>query len=161
MPKGFRYYLENGMKYCGCCNSEKSISEFYIYKKSGKLKSPCKKCCNERTERWRKANLARAAATMRKHRQNDPHRFRQYQLKCTYGLEYGEFDRRLSAQGGGCAICGEKNPTKGRGGLHVDHCKKSGKIRGILCHNCNIGIGNLQHDPDIIRAALKYLLDQS
>lgn len=76
-----------------------------------------------------------------------------------YKINWGDFDRMLKEQDGKCAICGEADP-KGRGGFHVDHCHETGKVRGILCHNCNLGIGNLQHDPRILRAALEYLGDE-
>lgn len=154
---GIRNPIIEGTKLCNACYQRKSISDFYVYKKTGMLKMPCKKCCNAHTERWRKANLARVAASMRACRKRNIERFRDYHRKMEYGLEYGEFQKKLNEQGGGCAICGETSPTKGRGGFHVDHCKQSGVVRGILCHNCNIGIGNLQHNPDILRAALKYL----
>ena len=50
------------------------------------------------------------------------------------GVTDAEYDRLLSAQGGGCAICG--NPPKTRR-LHVDHDHKTGRVRGLLCHRCN------------------------
>jgi hypothetical protein len=148
--------IMDGMKECGKCRKIKPITEFYRYK-TGTPKAPCKACSHSRSEAWRKAHLARACALVRAGRKRNLERFKDYHRKMKYGLEYGEFQKRLNEQGGGCAICGETNPTKGRGGFHVDHCKSTGIVRGILCHNCNIGIGNLQHDPEIIRAALKYL----
>ena len=64
----------------------------------------------------------------------------------------------LSAQRDVCAICGRSNSNKNKGMLHVDHCHKTGKIRGLLCHNCNVSIGLLADDPAIFRRAIKYIM---
>lgn len=61
----------------------------------------------------------------------------------------------LAAQGGGCAICGD-TPADGRR-LDVDHDHETGRIRGLLCMPCNIGIGNLREDPARLAAAIEYL----
>lgn len=62
---------------------------------------------------------------------------------------------------GVCAICG-KPETHGNGKssiklLAVDHCHTTGKIRGLLCHKCNLGIGHLDDSIDRLEAAINYL----
>lgn len=76
-----------------------------------------------------------------------------------YGLTLEEYNRMLDAQCGGCAICGSKTPRGGGRGsvLGVDHCHQTGKVRGILCNQCNHLIGKAGDDPEILRAAIKYL----
>jgi len=72
----------------------------------------------------------------------------------------------LVAQGGGCAICGTVVPG-GKGQFHIDHdhacCPKArscGKcIRGLLCGNCNVGIGMLGDNADRLGKAFSYLAD--
>ena len=64
-------------------------------------------------------------------------------------------DAMLSAQGGRCAICGTDEP--GGRGWHLDHCHVTGRVRGILCHHCNIGLGNFKDNPEFMREAIKYL----
>src|SRR5437899_4206973 len=54
--------------------------------------------------------------------------------KSRTGIPQEEYDERLAAQGGGCAICGNAPKTRR---LHVDHDHKTGKVRGLLCHRCN------------------------
>lgn len=49
-----------------------------------------------------------------------------------------------------CEICDEKDD------LVIDHCHDTGKFRGVLCRNCNLGIGSLKENKDVIRKALKY-----
>ncbi|MFI2736126.1 endonuclease VII domain-containing protein [Streptomyces sp. NPDC018711] len=57
----------------------------------------------------------------------------------------------IRAQGGLCIIC-LRAPA-----VHVDHCHKTGRVRGVLCFNCNTGIGLLKERPDRIRRAIRYL----
>lgn len=57
-----------------------------------------------------------------------------------------------------CAICKKPEMAK-RGTLAIDHDKITGKIRGLLCFKCNFGIGYLQHDTELLAAAIKYLKD--
>jgi hypothetical protein len=45
----------------------------------------------------------------------------------------------------------------GKGVFHVDHCHDRGHVRGLLCHNCNVGIGNFQHDTAVLESAIQYL----
>lgn len=66
------------------------------------------------------------------------------------------------AQGGRCAICGVRGDVqelgfKQRESLCVDHDHDTGAIRGLLCSPCNLGIGKLEDDPEIISNAVKYL----
>ncbi|MFK0048340.1 endonuclease VII domain-containing protein [Streptomyces sp. NPDC090741] len=54
-------------------------------------------------------------------------------------------------QGGVCCIC-LTDPA-----VHVDHCHETGRVRGVLCLNCNMGLGLLKESPDHIRRAIQYL----
>jgi hypothetical protein len=62
----------------------------------------------------------------------------------------------LADQDGKCAICWCKSQGERRR-FAVDHCHNSGKVRGLLCDNCNKGIGNLKHSPEILARAITYL----
>lgn len=68
-----------------------------------------------------------------------------------------EFEAMLEEQGGVCAICGRD----GERTLHVDHDHKTGKVRGLLCDNCNHGLGKLGDDPDQLEAGAHYLRSRS
>ncbi len=73
-----------------------------------------------------------------------------------YGLSIGAYDAMLEEQGGCCAIC--RRPP-GKHGLNVDHDHVTGAVRRLLCSNCNTGLGLFQEDPNLLRAALRYLED--
>lgn len=80
---------------------------------------------------------------------------RNMKLRSQYGIGISDYSRMLVQQDGRCAICrGEPN---GQGDLHVDHCHETGRVRGLLCANCNLGIGNLRDSPTIVLAAHAYL----
>lgn len=72
-------------------------------------------------------------------------------LKRSYGMTEAERDEMITAQGGICLIC-KKRPA-----VHVDHCHATGKVRGVLCFNCNTAIGKLGDDPDAARRVVSYL----
>lgn len=77
-------------------------------------------------------------------------------LRKKYGITTADYDRMLYEQGGVCRICGGEETTNG-GTLHVDHDEESGKVRGLLCGNCNRGIGCLQHSTKLLAVAIEYL----
>jgi hypothetical protein len=72
-------------------------------------------------------------------------------LKRRYGTGADEFDRLLAQQGGVCGVCGRPAPE------HVDHDHKTGRVRGILCFNCNGGLGQFGDDVDRLSSAVFYL----
>ncbi|MET9967588.1 endonuclease VII domain-containing protein [Streptomyces sp. NPDC006356] len=72
-------------------------------------------------------------------------------LRRKYGLTEAQRDEMVASQMGLCVIC-LKAPA-----VHVDHCHKTGRVRGVLCFNCNSGLGLLRDDPDVINRAADYL----
>lgn len=69
-------------------------------------------------------------------------------IPCTYD----QYARLYTEQSGRCAICLEKPKT-----LRVDHDHATGVLRGLLCHNCNVGLGQFYDAPALLRRAAKYL----
>ena len=81
-------------------------------------------------------------------------------LKRKFGMTPDEYDTLLEAQGGGCAICGVTAGMVRIGKqlrLPVDHCHATGRVRGILCDDCNNGLGRFKDDPKLLERAVKYL----
>lgn len=99
-------------------------------------------------------------AYARFHRDQHRNTYRDKDLRKNFGISFADYQRMLDAQGGVCDIC-KKPETRTRYGkltlLAVDHCHGSGAIRGLLCNNCNNGIGRFNDDPDLLRAAADYL----
>lgn len=116
----------------------------------------------EKSRRWREANpdrqraFSRASHEKRKLLPDYREKRNANAMRYAYGIEMAEYDAMLAAQGGVCAIC--KGPHRGVGKrLHVDHCHDTGKVRGLLCGNCNTFIGLAEHDPHRLRQAIAYL----
>lgn len=75
-------------------------------------------------------------------------------IKAKYGVTCEIYDAILASQQGGCAICGIK---PGNRRLAIDHDHATGRVRGILCSNCNQGIGHLRDTPALLYSAAQYL----
>ncbi len=90
-------------------------------------------------------------------KRDDPNYKRDWNLKDRYGISLDQYNQLLEAQAGRCAIC--RNQPKTRA-LHVDHDHKSGKIRGLLCMNCNRRLLSAAYDsPFRLFNAGLYLLN--
>lgn len=130
-------------KICTKCKKEKPLTDFpkrYPYK--GGLNSHCKQCHNEYQNTPAKKKVARNKRLLR-----------------TYNMTIEDYDQMLDEQEGVCAICGEHETRRLHGviaRLSVDHDHKTGKVRGLLCTNCNVGLGYL--DNKIWLNGAKYYL---
>ena len=93
------------------------------------------------------------------------HQFRE--ATAAFGITVAGYQELLSRQGGGCAICGVRDPgSKGsslrnRRRFALDHCHTTGVLRGLLCNRCNIGLGNFNDDASRLEAAAAYLRSRS
>lgn len=85
-------------------------------------------------------------------------RTRLKQLLREYGMTIEQYENLVLKQNGVCAICkGKSSGDKRSSRLFIDHCHKTGKVRGLLCSPCNLGIGKLRDDPKVLRNAARYL----
>lgn len=134
----------------------------------------CRKCGNEEFKRmggkrccyichkshgdaWRKANPEKHNA---KHRSGEGKElFKAYRkkwaLKTRYNLTLEQYNAMLMTQNGVCLICNGNQST--RRALVVDHCHRSGKVRGLLCDPCNIGLANFRENKESLKNAITYL----
>lgn len=126
-------------KICFKCKKLKAFQEFWKHGKR-KLQSRCKVCIREDMRDYRKNFPEQHAANCRKSR---------------YGISRKDYEILMKQQKDVCAICKRKDRHKKF--LSVDHCHKTGKIRGLLCSSCNVGIGRLEDSTKLLKAALRYL----
>jgi len=78
----------------------------------------------------------------------------------TYGISLDEYNRLLEEQNHQCAICKQSGfvmKEEHKAKLMVDHCHQSGRVRGLLCHNCNRALGLLQDSRQNLLNAVEYL----
>lgn len=113
---------------------------------------------------WRKNNrekyLAQHAKDGRKDRALHPLKHVNVGLRCRYGITLDQYNAMVDQQGGLCAICGKPETRLHLGKLKrlaTDHCHERKKVRALLCHQCNTGIGSFGDDPARLRAAADYL----
>jgi hypothetical protein len=76
---------------------------------------------------------------------------RNWRLKKLYGISGEQWDQLFAEQRGLCAIC-RMEPIR-----HTDHCHETGAIRGLLCRQCNIGLGMFLENMDLLERAIAYL----
>lgn len=130
-------------KICNSCKNKLHVSDFFLKKTTGnensyRLNSPCKKCSYEK--------------------RNKQHYLNYYRLK-KYNISTGEYNEKLKNQNSCCAICKRhiSKTIKPNNPFHIDHNHFTGKIRGLLCNNCNTGIGFFDENIDFLKNAIAYL----
>lgn len=132
-------------KICTRCGSEKTFEEF----------SKAKAALDGRTSHCK---VCRAAAERKRRKETDrDYLWRQRWLKKKYGITPDDFDQMFEKQAGLCQICGTDRPGGRWNTFCVDHCHKTGKVRGLLCKDCNTGIGQMGDSPSRLRLAADYL----
>lgn len=131
-------------KYCPACTQYKPVTDFgkNASSKDGRV-TYCKPCLKGRRR------VAYAADAKAREAARFAHKLR------AYGMSREAYERLEGEQWGRCAICGELPSTTH--GLCVDHDHEMGKVRGLLCNNCNAGLGYFGDSADVLRAAAAYL----
>lgn len=150
------------MKTCYICNIEFSLTSFVKDKqaKDG-LSNACKSCWAKRSAEYRKKEPEKAKASVRAcwetNRKAYYNSHNDNMLMKKYNLTRDQYNKLLDDTNGVCPIClsefGDKAYTK----PVVDHCHTTGKTRGIICRQCNIGLGAFKDNPISLEQAIKYL----
>lgn len=128
--------LADGLKWCPDCEQIKPMDAFPRTTNASGRHSYCKPCHNSRG----KETVQRLYGGSR-----------EYHLRRRYGIGEKEFQELLAEQGGVCAVCGAEDPQ------HLDHDHRTGWVRGILCFNCNGGLGQFRDSPTRLARAITYL----
>lgn len=89
--------------------------------------------------------------------------FRKYKrsIERTYGFSWSDYEKMFDEQKGCCAICRSKISNARTSRLFVDHNHETDKVRGLLCHSCNLGLGLFKDSPKLLQNAIKYLSDRN
>lgn len=146
------------MKKCKKCLVEKKLTEFF---KDAKMpdghRNDCKQCKMQGTMTWRKNNKDRYNQLARDWRKKNPENVRKSDRKRNYGITHEQFEQLLIKQNFNCAICQNKLILAEKRKMHVDHDHATGAIRGLLCNNCNNGLGHFKDNNEYLKNAIKYL----
>ena len=111
---------------------------------------------------WRKNDPQKYLRAAAKYRNNNPDKLAEYKLKIRFGINAEDYRNMATIQDNRCAICGNKETAKHTTSqkvqrLAVDHCHVSGKVRGLLCQDCNRGLGKFKDNVKLLNNAIEYL----
>lgn len=126
------------LKKCAKCEEIKSLSS-YSLTTSGNLRGACKKC---------------------RSKQNSGAPARDRKLKFKYKISHQDYLVMLEKQNGGCMGCGARAEDQYHGVLDVDHNHKTGKVRGLLCNNCNRLLGFAGDNHSVLSNLAAYLIER-
>lgn len=134
-------------KYCSACYS------FY---------NEMVKCKRENCEEKRYYSHSYCRPHYIEYRKNRPEysrRRRNTQLKGLYGITLNEFEKRVELNGNKCEICSQIfiKDSKGLLKASVDHNHITGEIRGIICNTCNLTLGRIKEDKQVLINMIQYL----
>lgn len=135
-------------KICRKCGVPKEPEDFYK-KRGGYSSNTCKICETEANKIWQKNNKE---ATRRK--------AKNWRLKHVYKITPEEIEKLREVQENKCAICNKPDDETFNGnqkGLVIDHCHKTGKVRGLLCYQCNHAVGMFKDSQEAAFNAYMYL----
>ncbi len=94
------------------------------------------------------------------HRKENPDVYRDREFRKRFGISLEEVKKKIEEQGGVCAICHQPEKASRNGvvrWLNVDHNHTTLKVRGMLCTNCNVAVGMLYENRELIKAVIEYL----
>lgn len=132
---------KENLKRCSKCTEIKGLGEFSKNKNQKDGYSHYCKACRKIETKTRK-------------KQHDCSHYRR-----RYGITLEMYEEMLIQQNYQCAICGVDAKDAHLHKLFVDHCHATGRVRGLLCNQCNTGIGMLQDSKEILAKAMVYLDD--
>lgn len=162
------------MKTCSRCGIEKNEADFYTDGHSkGRLRSQCKPCIKTSKSKYDKSPEGIAKRKLRLHSVGTRATKKAYQssysrtnkgkevarkarIKYLFDITADEYEQMLKAQNGVCSIC--HKPNRDGKKLAIDHNHITGKVRGLLCRNCNIGIGFFNDKLELLWNAYQYLV---
>lgn len=144
------------LKKCSCCKLEKEVINFYkLARSKDGYDHWCKPCYKEKHAKYYKDNKESYSLVAKRSKTKNKEKIkiasRLYHIRKKYNIDEQEFYNMYHAQNGLCGICKVVEATA------IDHCHKTNRVRGLLCKNCNTGIGFLKEDIEIMTNAIQYL----
>lgn len=131
--------LREDSKLCSCCGQWKSFDHFSPSRTgAGKLKGKCLSCESK-------------PPVISKEKRKE------YMIKHRYGMSPSDLVALWESNDKGCHIC---STPLSLDQVHIDHCHDTGAVRGVLCRECNVGIGMFKDDPELLLKASTYLVQK-
>jgi hypothetical protein len=149
-------------KTCIECKLIKDVVNFRVTLLSkDSYRNKCKQCSNTHSAgkaRTPEAKERRNQLT-REHAKNDKDYYRRLNILGHYKLKWVDYLKLLEQQSNRCAICKNlpSGQTKKTSTLYVDHCHVTNRVRGLLCHACNMLLGHAKDNTQVLQSAITYL----
>lgn len=137
---------------CTRCKEDKGLEDYPYRKDTNKYRPYCKECKNKENREWyqKGSNAEKTKAQVRKYKRNNKDR-----VRCSkHKIDLDTLHNMLDKQQYTCKICGIKGTIDT---LFIDHDHNTGKVRGLLCHYCNTGLGFFKDSTSSLKSAIKYL----
>ncbi len=143
-----------------CSNCKRILSADAFYKSQGTKSGLTGECqeCRKTYHRSAHAHQLKKQWRAKEDKEKVRKQSHKYNIKRKFQLTPEQFETMLSSQNGVCAIC---HLPAGKKTLAVDHCHKTGAIRGLLCGICNVALGRWRDDPECAERAKEYLIQAS
>jgi hypothetical protein len=151
------------IKVCVACQRSLDISNYYLCTTTkDKLRPDCKDCVKDRSAKRQRVHRKMITETNKQREAESPRRYQAYRFKwlCKQvGITPEIYFEIEAQQRGACRICGRipSGKTQSDSRLNMDHDHKTGKFRGLICHKCNVVLGLVGEDTNILRAMEQYL----
>jgi len=143
---------------------KEALAKMKIYRENNKEKvaksrakyyQESKEEYTEKRKEYYQKNKEAIIAGVKKYRENNLEQIKERKRKKNYGIEPGTYDKMLLEQDNKCCVCYiELDQCKQ---ISIDHCHKSGDVRGLLCSRCNLMLGMVEDNIDILQSAINYL----
>jgi hypothetical protein len=132
-----------GMKTCTCCGQPKPLNMFHNNRdKWDGLVDACKPCNRLKVNKWRK---------------DFPEKAKNADIKKNYGITLSDKLNMLESQGRVCAACGTDQPGGKYNEWHIDHNHATGKVRELLCADCNMALGVVRESIPRLEGLVRYM----
>lgn len=151
------YYKNRTTKLCKGCNQDLSLDNFRKRMDGTRPRSRCKECEARDAKKLRDSNPNQRRAIKKRYADKHPEMIRKWGRRSGWrkmGLDPDIIEKFLLTHDGNCDICG--CPPTGKSHA-IDHCHNTGQFRGVLCSNCNNGLGHFKDDPNLFDKAKIYL----
>ena len=150
------------VKRCPACDKASSTAWYETrreqvrdYNKKYNAQMHIKEYRRKKTAEYREQESVRLAHNTRERQRALDKRYMFVRTTRKYGMEVYDFAWLLHSQGFRCRGCSDLLVIDKR--THIDHCHKTGAVRGILCHHCNLVLGQSKDKPDTLRRLADYL----
>lgn len=148
-------------KICNRCTKEKPIADFPLNGKSkstGKpyIRSFCKDCCDKSAKEFYQKFKEKRILKQRKYNLDNPGYYYNSVYIRKYGITEDDYNKMFDAQHGKCFIC-HTHQSELKIKLAVDHNHSTGKVRKLLCNNCNRTLGYVKENTTVLNNMIEYL----